>query len=162
MRSSGRSLSTICLIPAIAVFEKGEQGLVVTSSPLRHKHISAYNLFMRRKRGTLIPIEQSILDAALHLRSQGEEEFYGFLLAKKIKEKKKARLLTAHGTLYRALMRLEKMGLLRSRWEDPLIAANRNRPRRKMYMITPAGAAEIAKSTEGTNPTNILCWATPK
>ena len=31
------------------------------------------------------------------------------------------RRLTAYGTLYRALGRLEEMGLLRSRWEDPEI-----------------------------------------
>ena len=117
---------------------------------------------MRRRKGTLIPIELSILDAALRLRRRGEEEFYGFLLAKEMQEKKKARSLTAHGTLYRALMRLEKMGMLRGRWEDPLIAAEHRRPRRKLYTITPAGAAAFANAAKEMRPTENFCWVTPR
>jgi DNA-binding PadR family transcriptional regulator len=49
------------------------------------------------------------------------------------------RLLTAYGTLYRALGRLEAMGLLTSRWEDPNIPARENRPRRRLYTLTAAG-----------------------
>ena len=59
-----------------------------------------------------------------------------------------ARLLIAHGTLYRALARLEGMGLLKSRWEDPRIAARENRPGRRLYTLTAAGetaARETAK-----------------
>ena len=51
------------------------------------------------------------------------------------------RLLTAYGTLYRALGRLEKMGLVRSRPEDPHIAAQENRPVRRLYTLTAAGEA---------------------
>jgi DNA-binding PadR family transcriptional regulator len=47
--------------------------------------------------------------------------------------------LTAHGTLYRALERLEKAGLLSSRWEDPEAAAREQRPRRRLYLINAAG-----------------------
>ena len=117
---------------------------------------------MRRKKGTLIPIELSVLEAALCLRSRGEDEFHGFLIAKEIEEAKKARLLTAHGTLYRALMRLEKMRLLNGRWEDPLIAAERGRPRRKLYTITSAGAAAFAKSIDETKMIDTFCLAAPK
>jgi PadR family transcriptional regulator PadR len=49
------------------------------------------------------------------------------------------RLLTAYGTLYRALGRLEAMGMLQSRREDPQIAAQENRPGRRLYMLTAAG-----------------------
>ena len=52
------------------------------------------------------------------------------------------KLLTAYGTLYRALGRLEEMGLLRSRREDPHIAARENRPGRRLYTLT--AAAEVA------------------
>ena len=115
---------------------------------------------MRRKPGALTQIELSILDAALSLRSQGEGEFYGFKIANEIREKKQARLLTARGTLYRALWRLEEMGFLQSRWEDPAIAAEDVRPRRKYYEITPAGAATIpAAIAEGTG-TSQFCWTT--
>ena len=93
---------------------------------------------MRRKPGALIPIELSILAAAVELRSRGDEEFHGFRIAKEIKGAKDARLLTGHGTLYRALGRLEKQGYLSSRWEDPLAAAEEGRPRRKLYKLTGA------------------------
>ena len=101
---------------------------------------------MRRRAGALTPTELSILDAALRLLNRGEEEFYGFLIAKEIKEAREARLLTSRGTVYRALWRLEGMGFLLSRWEDPAIAADNNRPRRKFYKITPAGAVAFANS----------------
>jgi len=70
---------------------------------------------MRRKPGTLLPIEFSILEAALDLRRRGLSEYHGYLVAREIQEKKQARLLTAHGTLYKALRRMEKAGLLASR-----------------------------------------------
>ena len=63
---------------------------------------------MRRKDGQLIPIEQSILVAAARLRGQGVEEFHGFWIAKEMGDREGARLLTGHGTLYRALGRLEQ------------------------------------------------------
>ena len=94
---------------------------------------------MRRKAGSLIPIEQSILAAALHLSTRGSDEFHGFRIAKEIKGQTDARLLTGHGTLYRALGRLEKQGYLDGRWEDPHIAARENRPRRKLYNLTAMG-----------------------
>ena len=99
---------------------------------------------MRRKPGTLIPIERSILAAAIQLRSQRTEEFHGFQIAKKIQDREGARLLTGHGTLYRALGRLEQQGFLSSQWEDPEVAAENNRPRRKLYKLT--GEGEVVAS----------------
>jgi len=63
------------------------------------------------------------------------------MLGKALGDAADTKLLTAYGTLYRALGRLEKMGLLTSRWEDPQIPARENRPRRRMYALTAAGAA---------------------
>ena len=100
---------------------------------------------MKRKPGALLPIEISILDAGLRLSSRGIDEFYGFLVAKEIKDSKNARLLTAHGTLYKALDRLEQMGFLTSQWEDPQIDAMESRPRRRLYRGTAAGGKELAK-----------------
>ena len=94
---------------------------------------------MRRKRGVLLPIEVSILEAGLLLRDQGQDEFHGFLVAKEMRERDAARRLTAHGTLYKALDRLERGGLLESRWEDPAIAAEEGRPRRRLYRVTGLG-----------------------
>ena len=66
----------------------------------------------------------------------GHGGFHGYLIAKEIKEHADNRLLTAYGTLYRALGRLESMGLLTSRWEDAMIAADENRPRRRLSRHT--------------------------
>ena len=101
---------------------------------------------MRRKRGALLPIETSILATGLDLRIRGIAEFHGFMLAKEIRERARARLLTAYGTLYKALDRMEKAGLLTSRWEDPLVAAAENRPRRRSYQVTPTGERALAAS----------------
>lgn len=91
----------------------------------------------------LVPLELAICAAALDLRSEGSEEFHGFLIAKQIKHASDSRLLTAYGTLYRALGRLEAMGLVRSRPEDPLIAARESRPARRLYTLTATGEAAV-------------------
>ena len=109
----------------------------------RYLHI---NRVMRRKAGTLVPLELAICTAAAELRRQGTDEFHGYLIAKEIKEHADNRLLTAYGTLYRALGRLESMGLLTSRWEDAMVAADENRPRRRFYALTPAGEEAVAEA----------------
>jgi DNA-binding PadR family transcriptional regulator len=94
---------------------------------------------MRRKLGTLIPIEMSIVGAGIDLARRGVAEFYGYSVAKEIRESEEARRLTAHGTLYRALERLEAGGFLESRLEDAEAAAAENRPRRRLYRMTAVG-----------------------
>ena len=94
---------------------------------------------MRRKPGQLVPLERQILDAALGLRGMGVVEAHGFLLARTMRDQVDARQLTAYGTLYKALDRLERAGLLESRWEDPTYAAEASRPRRRLYKVTAAG-----------------------
>jgi len=64
--------------------------------------------------------------------------FHGFGLAQAMREQSGSRSLTGHGTLYKALGRLEEFGLLASRWEDP--AAAEGRPRRRLYELTGEGA----------------------
>jgi DNA-binding PadR family transcriptional regulator len=99
---------------------------------------------MRRKAGSLVPLELSILEAGIELVVRGAPYFHGFLIAKEIKEREDARLLTAHGTLYKALDRMQKAGLLESEWEDPSTAAAQGRPRRRLYRVTMAGEAALA------------------
>lgn len=99
---------------------------------------------MRRRAGTLLPIEEAILEAGVQRRRHGEPEFHGFAVAKGIGEEEGSRRLTAHGTLYKALDRLRQAGLLESRWEDPEIAAAEGRPRRRLHRVT--GAGELALS----------------
>ena len=99
---------------------------------------------MRRKAGTLVPLERNILEAAMSLRSMGVAEPHGFLLARTIGDVTGQRQLTAYGTLYKALDRLERAGCLESRWEDPNFAAEESRPRRRLYRVTPTGEAGLA------------------
>jgi PadR family transcriptional regulator PadR len=103
---------------------------------------------MRRKPGALLPLEHAICASAALLRRRGVKEFHGYELAKQVAHDADRRLLTAYGTLYRALARLEQMGLLGSRREDPEIAARENRPGRRLYRLTAAGetAAEVSSA----------------
>lgn len=103
---------------------------------------------MRRKEGALVPLEVSILLVAMGLRERGVAEAHGFQLAKELREERNARRLTAYGTLYKALDRLERAGYLQSRWEDPLIGAGEGRPRRRFYRLTMAGEGALAQAIE--------------
>lgn len=104
---------------------------------------------MRRKDGDLLPLEVSILESARELQNAGNGEFHGFAIAKTIREREQARALTAHGTLYKALARMENRGLLESRWEDAVVAAGENRPRRRLYRITGRGEQALASVVDG-------------
>ena len=70
-----------------------------------------------------MPLEIAICSCAADTLSGGTNEFHGYEIAKRLGDDNERRLLTAYGTLYRALGQLEKMGLLKSRWEDPQIPA---------------------------------------
>jgi PadR family transcriptional regulator, regulatory protein PadR len=96
---------------------------------------------MRRKPGGLVPLETAICLTAAKLKRDGVDEFHGYQIAKQLGDASERRLLTAYGTLYRALGRLEAMGLLDSSWEDPEIPARESRPGRRLYTLTAAGAA---------------------
>jgi PadR family transcriptional regulator PadR len=99
---------------------------------------------MRRKTGTLLPLELGILGAALDLRRAGTDAFHGYAIARELRDREEARRLTAHGTLYRALDRLETAGLLESSLEEAEIAAGEGRPRRRLYRVTAEGETAFA------------------
>jgi DNA-binding PadR family transcriptional regulator len=101
----------------------------------------------RRKPGTLLPLESEILALALTLLRSGHAVFHGFGLAQAMRERTGSRALTGHGTLYKALGRLEDFGLLTSRWEDA--AAAEGRPRRRLYALTPRGAQVAEQALAG-------------
>jgi DNA-binding PadR family transcriptional regulator len=103
---------------------------------------------MRRKPGTLLPLETEILDVAQSMLRSGHATFHGFGLAHAMRDQSGSRSLTSHGTLYKALGRLEELGLLTSRWEDA--GAVEGRPRRRLYALTGEGArvAERARADE--------------
>jgi DNA-binding PadR family transcriptional regulator len=111
----------------------------------------------RRKPGALLPLEAEILEVALSMTRSGQTAFHGFGLAQTMREQSGSRGLTSHGTLYKALGRLEEFGMLASRWEDA--AAAERRPRRRLYELTAQGAhvaerarADGARRTVGRSP----------
>lgn len=103
---------------------------------------------MRRKADHLIPLETSILTAGIALQKRGTTAFHGYSLAKVIKAETESRMLTAYGTLYRALHRLERAGLVEGFWEDAALAESEGRPRRRLYRIT--ALAHVALAREQT------------
>jgi len=105
----------------------------------------------RRKPGTLIALELEILRAALSMQGTGERYFHGFGLAQTMSDDSGARLI-GHGTLYKALGRLEDMGLLESHWEeDP----PHDRPRRRQYELTASGTEAAVEAHRETRATAI-------
>jgi PadR family transcriptional regulator, regulatory protein PadR len=106
----------------------------------------------RRRPGVLLPLEAEILEVALSMLRLGQGAFHGFGLARTIWERGGSRSLAAHGTLYKALSRLEESGLLTSRWEDA--ATVEGRPRRRLYELTGEGArlAGSARAEQAVAP----------
>ena len=50
------------------------------------------------------------------------------------------------GTVYPALRKLEKAGLIRSQWEHAAVARSEQRPARRYYQVTEAGDAALASA----------------
>lgn len=98
---------------------------------------------MFRRPGVLLPLERRILEVAV---ARGSEGVYGFALAKELAGPSGDRRLVAHGTLYKALDRLRKAGLLTAAWEEAEEAEGR--PRRRLYTVTADGARALAGADE--------------
>lgn len=99
----------------------------------------------------MVPLELDILETVIALAGRGIREVHGFQLARELQDQRGARRLTGYGTLYRALERLERMGYLERRWENPQVAAEDGRPRRRFYRVTIVGertALEAALNTK--------------
>ena len=98
-----------------------------------------------RRKGVLLPLEEAILVVALGRLREGLPDFHGFALAEELESGHGGDRLLAFGTLYKALGRLERDGLLISAWEDvdPAVAG---RPRRRLYRATSATGRALAHS----------------
>jgi DNA-binding PadR family transcriptional regulator len=118
------------------------------------RKISSYKvLSVRRKPGQLLDLEAQILGVAVDVLVGGDPpEVHGFALAKRLADRADSKKLTAHGTLYKALGRLEDAGLLESRWVDHAVAEADGRPRRRLYRVTSAGQASLAAHVSATRP----------
>lgn len=100
----------------------------------------------RRRAGLLLPIEDQILAIGIDRDASGSPEFHGFAIADQLSESDPRRLL-GHGTLYKALARLEREGLLTSRWEE-IDASVEGRPRRRLYRVTASARGALAMSRQ--------------
>ena len=109
-----------------------------------------------------MPLEIAICESAARLRERGTTEFYGYDIARRLAKANDAKLLPAYGTLYRALGRLENMGMLKSRWEESDTPARESRPARRLYTLTALGEAawrEAAKSAPARSSRRRLASA---
>jgi DNA-binding PadR family transcriptional regulator len=101
---------------------------------------------MRRRPGQLLDLEVRILSVMVDAQASADPEVHGFALAQLLADQAGSRRLTAHGTLYKALGRLDDAGLLESRWEEPEAAEAEGRPRRRLYRITSEGSAALTRA----------------
>jgi DNA-binding PadR family transcriptional regulator len=72
-----------------------------------------------------------------------EGESYGYAIIKRVKDLSDGQLLWTDGMLYPVLHRLERQGLVGSKWVSP--SSGR---RRKYYRLTKAGRAELEAERE--------------
>jgi len=119
-------------------------GAIRDFNELDNQTIYSYICRVNRRKDELIQIEIDLLDAAMVLRRHGLREFHGFLMGKALEEAGRARSVIGHGTLYKALYRLEERGYLESRWEDTSSAGRTRGPRRRLYEVTAAGQRALA------------------
>jgi DNA-binding PadR family transcriptional regulator len=68
-----------------------------------------------------------------------EGDSYGYAILKRVREPSGGELEWTDGMLYPVLHRLERSGLIKSRWEEP-----ESGRRRKYYRITKAGRQQLA------------------
>jgi DNA-binding PadR family transcriptional regulator len=94
----------------------------------------------------LLPLEEAILEIGVRRMRDGEPEFYGFAMATDL-DGSDGRRLTAHGTLYKILERLERDGLLVSRWEGPE-EFDESRPRRRLYSVSDQAEGAVRRSRQ--------------
>ncbi len=87
------------------------------------------------------------------LRDDGVGEFHGFAMAAEL-DASGGRGLTAHGTLYKLLERLERQGLLSSRWEEPS-EYDGSRPRRRLYRVSDDAARALQASLAAQRPAPV-------
>ncbi len=69
-----------------------------------------------------------------------EEDSYGYAILKRVRELSNGRMEWTDGMLYPVLHRLERLGLIESRWES-----REGERRRKYYRITRQGRERLAE-----------------
>lgn len=109
---------------------------------------------MKRRNGELVPNEVRIIGTAL-LLGRSADWFHGYELLTAVEEQEGGPLLNST-TLYRALRRLEALGLLVSEWEQE--DAGR---RRRFYRLTDEGKSAAQEAVRGVATDRRPPWAAP-
>jgi PadR family transcriptional regulator PadR len=106
----------------------------------------------------LLDLEEQILQVGCIRATTDNGWFYGFALATELEGSGGTRRLLGHGTLYKALDRLERDGYLESRWEagDPSALG---RPRRREYQVTASAAPALELSRRLRNADGRVRWS---
>ena len=111
---------------------------------------------VRVRFGQMWPLETDVLvTLAENEAGPDSEGIHGFALARLITPDPRDRVirgvtnqggrwLADTGLIYKALRRLESVGALTSRWEDPEVALAERRPRRRYYSLTSNGVARAS------------------
>ena len=81
--------------------------------------------------------------AVMVLRLLAEKPMYGYQIVKELQIRSEGYFDLEQGTLYPALHRLEKDGLVQGKWE-----VVEDGPSRKYYYITEEGRQELEKSSQ--------------
>jgi DNA-binding PadR family transcriptional regulator len=79
---------------------------------------------------------------ALLLAALGDGEAHGYAIVETVRTRSEGAFRLAEGTVYPALYRLERQGLLLSRWQE---VAGR---RRRLYRLTARGREALAERRE--------------
>jgi transcriptional regulator len=85
---------------------------------------------------------QGTLDL-LVLKTLAREPMHGWGIAQRIQERSEQALEIGQGSLYPALMRLERRGWIVGAW-----GITENNRRARYYRLTPLGARQLARETE--------------
>jgi len=120
------------------------------------------NRHMRGRRPGLLPIERALLEVAVRFESEGSPEFHGFRAAQSLTEWGFQSRLAATGTIYTALDRLRRGGLMESRWEEIALSEAEGRPRRRLYRITQTGRLALqnaVRDEQAATPATKLAGA---
>ena len=121
---------------------------------------------VRRRPGTLLPLEAAIIDAALGLRRAGDTHFHGFGIARVMAQGDDAGALTSGGSwsapTHDFAARVgAALGGASTAVDD---AVAEGRPRRRLYTVTGAAQVALAQHRQATRPAAPLgraAWGTP-
>ena len=101
----------------------------------------------RREASDYLPLTEVAFEVLLALSG---EEAHGYAIMQEVEERTGGRLVLRPGTLYRAVARLEKEGLITESSERP--APDLDDERRRYFRMTPLGhrvlKAEVARLSE--------------